>query len=107
LREAKIPDSGRSIYLHGDVLATNGDIAGAEVVAGGNPSRFAVSVEFTGAAAGKMRAATEGHVGRPVAILLDGVVAMAPVLRAPIGAKAVITGDLTRAEAERIVNGIR
>lgn len=31
---------------------------------------------------------------------------MAPVLRSPIGTSARITGDYTKADAERIVNGI-
>jgi hypothetical protein len=31
---------------------------------------------------------------------------MAPVVRAPITSSAVITGDFSRAEAERIVAGI-
>ena len=54
----------------------------------------------------KMRQATANHVGRPMAILIDGVVVMAPVLRVRISTSAVISGDLTQAEAERIVNGI-
>jgi hypothetical protein len=31
---------------------------------------------------------------------------MAPVVRSPIGASAVITGNYSQAEAERIVNGV-
>jgi preprotein translocase subunit SecD len=54
----------------------------------------------------KMRDATASHVGRPIAILIDGNVVMAPTLRDPISADALITGDYSRAEAERIVNGI-
>jgi preprotein translocase subunit SecD len=34
-------------------------------------------------------------------------VVTAPVLRSPIGTSAVISGDYTKVEAERIVNGIR
>jgi preprotein translocase subunit SecD len=41
-----------------------------------------------------------------VAILIDGQVVMAPVVRASLGASATITGNFTRAQAERIVNGI-
>jgi preprotein translocase subunit SecD len=32
---------------------------------------------------------------------------MAPTVRSAIGGSATITGDFTRAEAERIANGIR
>jgi preprotein translocase subunit SecD len=106
LREAKVSGSDRSVYLHDEVIVTNGDIAAARVVQGGDPSQYGVSVEFNASGAEKMRAATGNHIGKPVAILLDGQVVMAPVLRTPIGAAAVVTGNLTRTEAERIASGI-
>ena len=53
-----------------------------------------------------MRQATAEHIGRPVAILIDGTVVMAPIVRSPIGDSAVISGQFTREEAERIAAGI-
>lgn len=41
-----------------------------------------------------------------MAVLIVGEVVIAPVLRVPISTSARITGSVTRAEAERIVNGI-
>jgi preprotein translocase subunit SecD len=41
-----------------------------------------------------------------MAILLDGKVVMTPVVRSPITDSAMITGNFTRAEAERIADGI-
>ncbi len=107
LREAKVSGSDRSVYLYDDVVLSNGDISRAEVVQGSSPSQFDVSVEFTAAGAKKMRSATEKHIGKPLAILLDGQVVMAPTVRDPIGSSAVITGKFTKAEAERIANGLR
>ena len=107
LREAKVSGSDRSVYLHDEVVVTNSDIAAARVVQGGSPLQYGVGVEFNAAGAEKMRAATGSHIGKPVAILLDGQVVMAPVVRTPIGASAVITGNFTRTQAEKIVNGIR
>ena len=107
LGEAKVSGSDRSVYLHDDVIVTNSDIATARVVQGGGPSQYSVGVEFNASGAEKMRAATGNHIGKPVAILLDGQVVMAPVVRTPIGASAVVTGNLTRTQAERIANGIR
>ncbi len=98
--------SDRVVYLHEEIIVTNDDIAQSRVIQGDGPSHFGVGVEFTATGARKMREATAGHVGRPVAILIDGGVVMAPVLRAPISGSAVISGDFTKAEAERIVNGI-
>jgi len=53
-----------------------------------------------------MRQPTTTHIGKPVAILIDGDVALAPTVKSPIGAAAMITGDFTRADAERIADGI-
>jgi preprotein translocase subunit SecD len=53
-----------------------------------------------------MRQATATHVGRPVALLIDGDVVSAPVVRSPMSDSAVISGNFTRAEAERIAEGI-
>jgi len=106
LHEVKVSGSDRSVYLHSDVVITNGDISRADLVQGGDPSQFNVSVEFTAAGGQKMRSATEKHIGKPLAILLDGQVVMAPTIRSPISSSAVITGKFTKAEAERIVSGL-
>ena len=106
LREARIPGSDRVIYLYQEAIVTNSDIARSSVVPGDGPSRFWVNVQFNDTGSQKMREATRDHLGRPVAILIDGEVVIAPTLKSPIGASAVISGDYTKAEAERIVNGI-
>jgi hypothetical protein len=106
LREAKDSDSNQLVYLHDDVIVTNRDIEAARVIQTGGSSQYGVSIEFNAAGAEKMRAATRNHIGKRMAILLDGQVVIAPVLRSPIGAAAVITGNYTRAQAERIVKGI-
>jgi preprotein translocase subunit SecD len=107
LREAKVSGSDRLVYLHDEVIVTNGDIAVARVVPGPGLSEYSVGIEFKASGAEKMRAATGSHIGKLLAILLDGQVVMAPVLRSPISASARITGNFTRPQAERIVNGIQ
>jgi hypothetical protein len=106
LREAKVSGSNGSVYLHEEVVVDNGDIAEARVVPGRSPSQYAIDIKFNAAGAEKMRAATGNHVGKLLAILLDGQVVMAPVLRSPISASALVTGNFTKAQAERIANGI-
>lgn len=106
LREVRVAATDRVVYLHPDIVITNGDIERSTVVQGDGPSRFHISVAFNAAGTRKMRQATAQHIGSPLAILIDGEVVMAPTLRSPISSAAVITGDYTRAEAERIVNGI-
>jgi hypothetical protein len=104
LREAKSPE--QSLYLHDEVIVTNSDIAAAQVVQGGDPSHYSVAVEFNPSGAEKMRSTTGGHIGKRLAILIDGQVVAAPVLRSPIDGSAVVTGGFSRAKAERIVKGI-
>lgn len=106
LREAKVSDSVRTVYLHAEVVVDNGDIATARIVHGGDTLQYAVDLKFSESGAEKMRKATGSHIGKPMAILLDGRVVMAPTVRSPIGDSAVVTGHFTKAEAERIVNGI-
>ena len=102
---AQVADSGRVIYLHPEIVVSNDDIAQSWVLQD-DPTRFGVSVQFLPSGTERIRQATASHVGRPVAILIDGAVVIAPVVRSPIGDSAVISGNFTRAEAERIAEGI-
>jgi hypothetical protein len=106
LREARVPGSDRVIYLHDEVVVTNEDVEHCAALNGSGASRFNIGVEFNAAGAEKMRRATLAHEGRPMAVLIDGDVVMAPVIRSPVSRSAVISGDYSKAEAERIVNGI-
>jgi len=107
LREARVQGESKSIYLHDEVIVSNTDIDRAYLIEDGSPPRFAVGIDFTSVGTEKMRVATGQHLGRPVAIILDNEVVMAPVLKSAIGGSAVITGQFTKAEAERIVDGLR
>jgi preprotein translocase subunit SecD len=102
---AQVADSGRVIYLHPETVVSNDDVAQGWVVRNGSPG-FDVAVRFLASGAERMRQATTTHVGRPLAILIDGTVVLAPVVRSPIDDSAFISGNYTRAEAERIANGI-
>jgi hypothetical protein len=106
LREAKIAGTDRPVYLHAETIVTNSDIARAYIMQVEHSSQYDVGVEFNPSGAEKIRAATARHIGRPVAILLDGQVVMAATVRAPIAESAEISGHLSRTEAEKIVKGI-
>ncbi len=106
LAPARVAGSDRTVYLHRETVVTNDDIAAARVVAGGAPQEFNVTVMFVPSAAEKMRAATVAHIGRPLALMLDDEVVMAPIVRSPIAAEAVLTGHYTYAEASRIAGGM-
>jgi hypothetical protein len=104
LHVAQVTGTGRLLYLHPELVVGNDDIAETWVV--DTAPRFGVGVRLLPDGAGRMHQATASHVGRPMAILLDGVVVMAPTVRSPIDDTALITGDFTRDEAVRIAAGL-
>jgi hypothetical protein len=106
LREAKVSGTDRLVYVHAEAIVTNSDISRARIIQVDHSSRYSVGVEFSPSGTEKIRAATAGHIGKPVAILLDGQVIMAPTVRDPIAESAVISGDLSKTEAEKIAKGI-
>jgi preprotein translocase subunit SecD len=93
LTEAVVSDSNRRIYLHASALATNADVTSASVIDMGG--QYGVGVSFGDAASARIREGTATHLGKPVAIILDGRVIAAPTLRAPIGNNAVISGSFS------------
>ena len=107
LRAARVGNSNRTVYLHPEIVVTNTDIAFSNAIPGSTPSQqFWIDVRLNAAGAAKMRQATTKHLGRPIAILIDGDVVTAPTLKSPIGAAAVISGDYTQADAQRIAAGM-
>lgn len=105
LHVAQDVGSGRLVYLHPEGVVSNDDLSSAWVIDDGSP-QVSVGVEFLASGAERMREATAQHRGRPVAILIDGVVVMAPIVRSPISESAVITGSFTREAATRIAEGM-
>lgn len=107
LRAARVANSERTVYLHPEVVVTNDDIARSSVIPGNQPSQFWIDVRLNAAGANKMREATRNHLGKPVALLIDGEVVSAPTVKSPIGDAAVISGDFTQRDAQRIADGMR
>lgn len=106
LREAKVSGTERAVYLHDEVIVTNGDISRANIIQVDHSPQYNVEVEFNSYGAEKIRAATQRHIGRPLAILLDGQVILTAIVREPITSSAVVSGNLSRSDAEKIVHGI-
>jgi preprotein translocase subunit SecD len=107
LRAARVGSSNRTVYLHPEIVVSNDDIERSSVIAGETPSHFWIDVRLNASGADKMRRATANHLGKPVAILINGDVVTAPTLKSPIGAAAVISGDYTQADAQRIAGGMK
>src|SRR5262245_66385481 len=105
LTPATVVGTEERIYLHKSADATNADIAEAKVgVDGaGNP---VIDVLFTKDGAKKMEALSEKHQDKPLAILIDGKVVSAPVVRVKFSDKAQINGKFTKEEVEKLVKAI-
>lgn len=104
LQEAEVQGSNQKIYMRASAVVTGADVAGARVIDAGG-GRYSVGVAFSTAGSNRLAESTRIHMGRPVAILLNGRVIAAPVVRSMIRDSAVISGNFTREEADRIVAG--
>jgi len=100
---AAVEGTRQVIYLDALALVSAADVSSARVV-DAEGGRFAVDVTFQETASERLSRATAGRVGEPVAIVLDGRVVAAPVIRSPIGRSALLTGNFTRTQAEDIVS---
>ena len=94
-RETLVP-----LLLENKILMTGDMIKDAQVRIGGNFNEPYVSLDLTGRGGKVFANITEKNVGRRMAIVLDGVVRSAPVIRERIlGGSAQISGSFTHEEA--------
>lgn len=88
------------LLLENKILMTGDMIKDAQVRIGGNFNEPYVSLDLTGRGGKVFAHITEKNVGRRMAIVLDGVVRSAPVIRERIlGGSAQISGSFTHEEA--------
>lgn len=97
--EARLAESQQTIL-------NNRDILNATVVAGNSPSTFNISLKFTPEGAEKMQRMTGEHIGEHLQLLIDGEVVIAPLIRSAISSDALLTGNYTSRECERIIDGL-
>jgi preprotein translocase subunit SecD len=102
LSEATVAGSGEKIYLHPEAVITNADVTSAHVIPGDRPGTFNVGIMFSADGSAKMQKATQAHLNKPLAILVNGHLVSAPTLRSQIRGSAVVTGDFTNAEASAL-----
>lgn len=100
LVEAVVAGSMTKVYLHKAAGLTGADIASAKVAGG------AVELTFTDAGAKKAARLSEDHADKPVALVVDGKVLAAPVIRAKLGQSIRLTGSFTAEEAAKLVKAI-
>ena len=100
-----IPDATGNPYLvKKRVLVSGENLTRAEVTVDQN-QQTAIGFRFDGAGARRFGDATAQNIGKPFAIILDGVVISAPNIRSAItGGSGIIEGSFTIQEASEMVN---
>ena len=105
LTEATIEGTSDVVYLHSEVILSNSDIsrAGAMKDENGSP---AISILIAPQAQFRLQNATRKNRDKRLAILVNGQVIMAPIIRWDISESAMISGRLTQEEVDRIVESL-
>ncbi len=101
-------ETNQPLLLQNKILMTGDMIKDAQVRIGGTFNEPYVSLDMTGSGARVFANITEQNVGRRLAIVLDGVVRSAPVIREKIlGGSAQISGNFTHEEASDLAIVLR
>ena len=99
----------KAVWVSPTVSLTSADVMRAEPGRGPD-GRMAVSVVFTDAGAKKMRDLSVAQMNKLLAIVLDGKVIFAPMIRSEINKEALITGNdpsgLIASVVDRIVASV-
>jgi preprotein translocase subunit SecD len=109
LQEVTIEDTNEKLYLHKEVIINNKDVAAARAIPSFTPRSFDIEIEFSEEGADRISRVSAENIGKHIAILMDGKVIVAPILRSAISHKAVITGrapSFTKEEAEELARKI-
>jgi preprotein translocase subunit SecD len=110
LEETTIESTGEKLYLHKEAIITNKDVIEAWAVPSYAANRFDIAIDFSEEGAKRIAKASTENIGKRLAILVDGKVVYAPVLRTPISDKAIISGympSFTKEEAEQLARKIK
>ena len=98
--EATVRGTKKKVYVSNQAGLITKDIARARLV------DDRVELTFTREGRKKLAALSRAQLNKPIAIIVDGEVIAAPVVRSRLDDKAVITGQFSRAELEKLVKRI-
>ena len=89
-------------------VVTGSELADAEATVDPGTLQPAILLRFDATGTRKLAGFTQENMGRALAIVLDGRVVSAPLIREPIlGGRAEISGTLTKVEADEIAGRLR
>jgi preprotein translocase subunit SecD len=98
--EATVRGTANKVYVSNQAGLITKDIAQARLV------DTSVELAFTREGQKKLAVLSKQQLNKPVAIIVDGEVIAAPVVRSRLRDKAVISGQFSRPELEKLVKRI-
>lgn len=97
---------GNPLWVEPGVVISTPDVDKVHVNLEMDLEHYAVTIYFTPQASQRLHEATTNHLGRQVAILLNGFVVIAPRIQSPIGPSAMISGRYSKDEAVHLAQQI-
>lgn len=91
-KEAKLKGGEKKIFLHPQAEIDLSDVEEVSLERNDQLDELSVVVSLSEEGGKKMRKLTQSHLFKPLAVLVDGEVIMAPVIRESIGGKISISG---------------
>lgn len=105
------PRTGEALYLEPEASLTGADIVSVGLLTEPGAAAPALEIVFTEDGARRLAALSRQHVGRPLAVVIDGELFLAPTIRGELGAKVLlsfgheVSQDAVRAIGERLTGG--
>ncbi|MEP7012654.1 MAG: hypothetical protein ABJC13_20210 [Acidobacteriota bacterium] len=93
---------GESLWVEKEIVISSADVAEVHVGLDMDLEHYGVTLFFTPQAAQRLHDATAHNLGRQVAVLLNGIVVIAPRVQSPLGPSARISGNYTREAATKL-----
>ncbi len=95
---------GKTLILAQEILASESDVAEVASAPDENaPLQYHIIAQFKEVAAARIKESTTANKGKRLALLFDGKLLAAPVVRDTISSHAQITGRLSKTEADEFV----
>ena len=97
-------ETGNWFVLESEVLLKGDRVSDSFPTTGSTGFDIVVAMRFDGPGGRQFAKITGGNIGRHLAILLDGTIQSAPVIRSQISSSGVIEGNFTHEEASYLSN---
>ena len=95
-------------FVERKVRLKGSDLQSAKPTSSDDPLKpgYSISFEVKDSASDQFRRMTGSHIGRQLAIILDGELISSPVINDAIGSSGVITGNFSADEAKNLANDL-